>query len=79
MSEILFPRKHNPYKVFFTWQITYHCNYNCTYCHAKKHGDKGVVDTVFLSAAKWGKIWDKIYDMYVLNIKKTFKYNSGNR
>lgn len=64
MNKCLYPRKNEPHKVFFTWQITYSCNYKCTYCHAPKHGKQDAVNTVILSKEEWVKIWDDIYYMY---------------
>ena len=64
MNKCLYPRQDEPHKVFFTWQITYNCNYKCTYCHTPKHGQQNVVDTVVLNKQEWIKIWNNIYDMY---------------
>ena len=64
MNKCLYPRQYEPYKVFFTWQITYNCNYKCTYCNAPKHGQQNAVDTIILNKQEWIKIWDNIYDMY---------------
>jgi MoaA/NifB/PqqE/SkfB family radical SAM enzyme len=59
-----FPRKTPPYKVFFTWEITYECNYRCTYCHAPKPWNPNTRKTVYPGIKKWIDIWKKIYDDY---------------
>jgi len=54
-----------PYRVFFTWDITYECNYKCSYCAFggapnayKPH------PTLYLEVPKWIKIWEEIYKRY---------------
>lgn len=59
-----YPRKTPPYRVFFTWEITYECNYRCTYCHAPKPCHANVRKTVYLDLKKWIKIWDDVYENY---------------
>jgi len=59
-----YPRTTPPYKVFFTWEITYECNYKCTYCHAPKHWKQGVPETVYPGLDRWIKIWNEIYEKY---------------
>lgn len=60
----VFKRKTPPYKVFFTWEITYACNYNCAYCHAPKHGRPGVSETAYPGLQAWKDVWDKMYERY---------------
>lgn len=59
-----FPRKTPPYRVFFTWEITYNCNYRCTYCHAPKPGNPDTRKTTSLDAEKWIRIWGDVYKNY---------------
>lgn len=53
------PRYSPPYRVYWCWDITYECNYNCSYC---------IVDvsrkTTYVEVDKWEKIWDEIYKKY---------------
>ena len=57
-------RKYPPYKVFFSWEITYECNYRCSYCHAPKPYDVNTKKTVYLKPDEWLNIWSEIYDNY---------------
>ncbi len=54
-----FPRAEQPYRVFWCWDISYVCNYRCTYC---------IVDTrrktTYLTVEEWKKIWDLIFENY---------------
>lgn len=59
-----FPRITPPYKVFFTWEITYECNYRCTYCHAPKPWKQDTRKTLYPGIKKWIDIWQKIYEDY---------------
>jgi MoaA/NifB/PqqE/SkfB family radical SAM enzyme len=63
-----FRRRTPPFRVFFTWDITYVCNYRCSYCIifespqwdsylSKKHRAP-------IPAERWMEIWDGIYDKY---------------
>ena len=57
-------RKTPPHRVFFTWEITYNCNYRCTYCHAPKPCHDNVRKTVYLKPDRWVKIWNEVYENY---------------
>lgn len=60
-----FRKNIEPYHVFFTWDITYHCNYKCSYCSLGSDKDKNNKPrTVYLSAGKWYQIWKSIYNKY---------------
>jgi MoaA/NifB/PqqE/SkfB family radical SAM enzyme len=59
-----YPRTTPPYKVFFTWEVTYECNYKCSYCHAPKPNNPNTRKTLYPGTEQWLKIWDKIYDDY---------------
>lgn len=48
-------------KRFFTWNITYNCNYQCSYCHAPKPDS---IKTSIISLDEWLKIWNNIYARY---------------
>jgi len=46
---------------FFGWDLCHRCNYRCPYCGVwQDHPELDVI----LSAEEWGKIWNRIYDMY---------------
>ena len=53
-----------PEKVFFTWDIMYECNYNCTYCFLNFEETKNYFKTKVLTPQQWFKIWKDIYDKY---------------
>ena len=60
-----FRSKTVPYRVFFTWDITYKCNYRCSYCNFNgPDGWNENVVTVNPGLEKWINIWRKIYDRY---------------
>lgn len=54
-----------PHRLFFTWDITYKCNYQCSYCSLGGHEEKDKKPkTVYLSSEEWYKIWKGIYKRY---------------
>lgn len=53
-----------PEKIFFTWDIMYECNYNCTYCFLNFEETKEQFKTVVLTPQEWFEIWKDIYDKY---------------
>ncbi len=59
-SSHLIMRKTAPYKVFFTWEITYLCNYKCTYCHAPKHGRPNIPNTIYPGLQAWKDAWNRM-------------------
>lgn len=59
-----FTRRTPPYKVFFTWEITYECNYRCTYCHAPKPWKVYTIKPRYPGKEKWIEIWEGIYERY---------------
>ncbi len=59
-----FFRKTPPYRVFFTWEIAYECNYRCTYCHAPKPWNPQTRKTRYPGIKKWIEIWEKVYENY---------------
>lgn len=59
-----FPRDTAPHRVFFTWEIHYACNYNCTYCHAPKPWQPETKPAVYLGTKEWLKIWSVIFENY---------------
>lgn len=55
-----FPQPFPPYKVHWNWEITYQCNYQCSYCYfwkiKKKHP--------YIDIEKWVDIWKNIFNKY---------------
>ncbi len=54
-----------PHRVFFNWEVTYKCNYNCSYCSfggASKR--KEPRPTVYPGIDKWFQAWHSIYQRY---------------
>jgi MoaA/NifB/PqqE/SkfB family radical SAM enzyme len=58
------PRLTPPHKVFFTWEVTYACNYNCAYCHAPKHGRPNTPETAYPGKNAWLAAWVRLRDDY---------------
>ncbi|MBN2407442.1 MAG: radical SAM protein [Elusimicrobia bacterium] len=60
-----FRRDLEPRRVFFTWDITYDCNYRCTYCSLGYEEERArKPKTVILKPEKWMEIWSGIYERY---------------
>ncbi len=55
-----------PYRVFFNWEITYKCNYNCSYCSfgAAPGAIKEPRPTVYPGIEKWIQVWSRLYERY---------------
>jgi len=62
-----YPRTYPPYRVFWTWDMLYSCNYTCAYCNiirgrvncAPEQTKHKIVE---LEALK--DIWDRIFELY---------------
>lgn len=58
-------RKIAPQRVFFTWDITYKCNYRCSYCNFNEPGGWMEPEpTVYPGLDTWVEVWRKIYEKY---------------
>jgi len=55
-----YPRKDPPYKVYWNWDITYDCNYKCSYCDLRRRQDR----YPYVEIGRWKKIWDEIFEKY---------------
>lgn len=55
-----FPRLDPPYKVYWNWEITYECNYQCSYCHFWKIEKK----YPYIHIERWLGIWKNIFNKY---------------
>ncbi len=54
-----------PQRVFFTWDITYKCNYRCSYCNFNEPaGWLEPESTVYPGLDAWAGAWRKIYERY---------------
>lgn len=53
-----------PYRVFFTWDIHYDCNYRCSYCYFSDRWEELAKKNVYPGIDVWKIIWDKIYEKY---------------
>ena len=51
-------------KVFFTWDIHYRCNYNCTYCFLHFEPESTNIEAIYLEPEEWITIWTDIYKRY---------------
>ena len=48
-------------KTFFTWDIDYRCNYNCTYCFLHFEPETTDIKAEYLKPTEWINIWEEIY------------------
>jgi len=55
-----------PYgSLFYTWDLTYDCNYACSYCSLGYEEERArKPKTLILPPEEWGKIWEDIYKKY---------------
>lgn len=54
-----------PFRIFITWDITYRCNYTCSYCSLGQGEDLArKPKTEVLSREVWSGIWTDIYEEY---------------
>jgi MoaA/NifB/PqqE/SkfB family radical SAM enzyme len=54
----------HPYRVFFTWDIHYACNYRCEYCFFAKKWSEVAKENRYPGLGTWKSIWDNIYERY---------------
>ncbi len=55
----------SPYRVFFTWDITYKCNYKCSYCiYTRGDNSKELIKDKPISVDVWLRIWRNVYNRY---------------
>lgn len=56
-----FPRLDLSYRVYWNWEITYECNYRCSYCILwKEHKER----YPYVKIDRWKEIWDRIFEKY---------------
>lgn len=51
-------------KVRFTWNISYDCNYRCSYCFFDGRWDEYKKRNVYLSVDDWVRHWNRIYEKH---------------
>lgn len=51
-------------KVRFTWNISYDCNYRCSYCFFEGSWEEYKNRTVYLSVDEWIKYWSAVHQKY---------------
>lgn len=56
-----FPRKDPPYRVYWNWDITYECNYRCSYCIFWKDYKERYPS---VENDRWKDIWNNIFEKY---------------
>lgn len=59
-----FRKKIPPFKIFFTWDIHFSCNYKCSYCFFNKIWDQLSVENRYPGVGKWIKVWDDVFRKY---------------
>jgi len=62
-----YPRTYPPYRVFWTWDMLYSCNYTCAYCNIIRGRVNCSTEQTrhrIVELAVFKDIWDRIYDLY---------------
>lgn len=54
-----YSRKQDPYRVFYNWEITHFCNYNCPYCSVYSRKKDFKYCTEF-----YEKVWSRLFEKY---------------
>lgn len=63
-SPVIARRSVLPYRVFYTWDIHYACNYRCSYCYFFKRWEEVAKENRYIEVNKWKDIWDSIFLKY---------------
>jgi len=53
-----------PFKIFFTWDIHYSCNYKCPYCFFNKLWEQHYVENRYPGIERWIEIWNEVFEKY---------------
>ena len=56
------PRIWKPYKIHWNWDISFKCNYKCSYCEVVRRDEE--FNTQIADTDKWREVWDRIFDNY---------------
>lgn len=51
-------------KIRFTWNISYECNYRCSYCFFEGKWNDYKKRNTYLSPDEWMKYWNRVFDEY---------------
>lgn len=65
------PRLALPYRIFWNWDITYECNYRCSYCniiHGRFPCRPGQEKGPYVILNEWKEIWDRIFEKYYTGV-----------
>jgi len=62
MDKPLYPRLKSPGRVFLVWDISYRCNYNCSYCPT--HESSTRKDSIYITNDKMQEISRDMYKRY---------------
>jgi MoaA/NifB/PqqE/SkfB family radical SAM enzyme len=57
-----YPRLNPPYRVHFNWEISFKCNYKCSYCEVTKKETEFNYKSVDLGV--WKDVWDRMFENY---------------
>ncbi len=57
-----YPRLYPPYKVYWNWDISFKCNYKCSYCDV--FGRNEDFNTQIADTDQWREVWNRIFDNY---------------
>jgi len=58
----LFPRKDPPYRIHWNWEVTFDCNYRCSYCPVPKIREEPIFTIKQLE-----EIWERMFFLYGVN------------
>ena len=57
-----YPRMNTPYRVHWNWDISYRCNYNCSYCLVMKRDEEFKYE--YFDVGLWKDIFERIFELY---------------
>ncbi|MCB4791213.1 MAG: radical SAM protein [Elusimicrobia bacterium] len=57
-----YPRLDPPYRVHWNWDISFKCNYKCSYCEVIKRDIEFKSKSIDIS--RWEEAWEKIFEKY---------------
>lgn len=57
-----YPRINPPYKVHWNWDISFKCNYKCSYCEVVRRDEE--FNSQIADTDQWKEVWDRIFENY---------------
>lgn len=57
-----YPRTLPPYRIHWNWDISFRCNYKCSYCEVIKRDKEFNYKSIDI--LRWREIWDRIFELY---------------